>query len=435
MKKFVLVLLLALAGCGGGGGSEIVTPVTPTVNLECNVAPRLYGEVTSPTAYKGDFAIPTSNLKLNNSIIRSMDLKDLDPWWSRPSTNKCANKELYLQNVFIEHLNRMQKLGVEQIWVYNYGVWDDFSKPVWSIAESDYIIPTNTLKVIVQEAQKRNIKVFMNWQMHNSDKVSAWNSLDPDATWSYDKLSKENLLKIMDSYRILIASHAKFAQSIGISGMAVDLGVFNPPVLQSNREFREIYVTKMVNIIDDIRAVFKGTLVYGQYDSIIDERIISKIDRVRVMLWLGGQTPMHQLSVDSFKKDTTKYIEWFYLKYSLALNGKYQNLPVEWLIYAQGTQEFYSSNGYLEDSFCLNPCVQHQLKTDFSIQAIAIEGALQAISAQPFFTSGAVSISNYWHTDDLTPTIINGNTTFPNISSSIRNKPAEAIVKMWYTKS
>ena len=313
-------------------------------------------------------------------------------------------------------------------------VWDDFSKPVWSIAESDYIIPTNTLKVIVQEAQKRNIKVFMNWQMNNSDKVSAWNSLDPDAMWSYDKLSKENLLKIMNSYKILIASHAKFAQSIGISGIAVDLGVFNPPVLQTNREFREIYVTKMVNIIDDIRAVFKGTLVYGQYDSIIDEKIISKIDRVRVTLWLGGQTPLNQLSVDSFKKDTTRYIEWFYLKYSLALNGKYQNLPIEWLIYAQGTQEFYSTNGYLEDSFCLNPCVQHQLKTDFSIQAIAIEGALQAISAQPFFTSGAVSISNYWHTDDLTPTNINGNTTFPNISSSIRNKPAEAIVKMWYTK-
>jgi hypothetical protein len=364
-----------------------------------------------------------------------MALKDLDPWWAKPNTNTCANKELYTENVFIEHLNRMQKLGVEQIWISNYGVWDDFSKPIWSIAESDYVMSNNTLKVIVQEAQKRNIKVFLNWQMNNSDKVGAWNSLDPNAKWSYDNLSKENLLKIMDSYKIVIASQAKFAQSIGISGMAVDLDVFSPPILQTNREFREIYVTKMVNIIDDVRAVFKGTLVYGQYDSIIDERIISKIDRVRVILWTGGGKQLNQLSVDSFKKDTIRYIEWFYLKYSLALNGKYKNVPIEWFIYAQGTQEFYSKNGYLDDSFCVNSCSQHQLKTDFSIQAIAIEGALQAISSQTFFTSGAVSISNYWHTDDLTPTNVNGNTTFPNISSSIRNKPAEAIVKMWYTKS
>lgn len=431
MKKLVLLVLFVLVGCGGGGTSNIDPIVQYNLNVECNITPRLYSKVISPSEYKGNFVIPTSNLTLNNSLIRSMDLKDLDPWWAKPNTNACTNKELYLQNVFIEHLNRMQNLNVDQIWIYNYGVWDDFSKPVWSIATTNYIISNDSLKIIVQEAQKRNIKVFIGWQMNNSDTVGVWNSLEP---LSSNNLSKENLLKIMDSYKLLIVSQAKFAQSIGISGIAVDLGAFNPHVLQTNSEFKEIYVTKMSNIIDAIRDVFKGTLVYGQYDSIIDERIISKIDRLRVTLWLGGATPLNQLSVDYFKNDTIQRIEWYHLKYKLALNNNYQNLPIEWLIYAQGTQEFYTKDGYLEDSYCFNPCGQHQLKTDFSIQAIAIEGALQAITKQSFFTSGAVSISNYWHTDELTPTVVNGNISFPNISSSIRNKPAEDIVKMWYTK-
>ena len=112
MKKLLLVLLLALAGCGGGG-SDIVTPASPIVNVECSVTPRLYGDVTSPTLYKGDFEIPTSNLKLNNSIIRAMDLKDLDPWWSRSSTNTCANKELYLQNVLQYQLPLYQQLAIQ----------------------------------------------------------------------------------------------------------------------------------------------------------------------------------------------------------------------------------------------------------------------------------------------------------------------------------
>ena len=427
-------MLFAVVGCGGGGTSNIDPVVQYKLNVECNITPRLHSKVTSLSEYKGNFVIPTSNLTLNNSLIRSMDLKDLDPWWSKSNTNTCTNKELYLQNVFIEHLNRMQNLNVDQIWIYNYGVWDDFSKPIWSIATTNYIIPNDTLKVIVQEAQKRNIKVFMGWQMNNSDTVGVWNSLDPSGTWSYNNLSKETLLKIMDSYKILIVSQAKFAQSIGISGMAVDLGAFNPPILQINSEFKEIYVTRMSNIIDAIGDVFKGTLVYGQYDSIIDERIISKIDRLRVTLWFGTETPLNQLSVDYFQNYTIGQMERYYLKYKLALNNNYQNLPIEWLIYAQGTQEFYTKDGYLEDSYCFNPCKQYQLKTDFSIQAIAIEGALQAITKQSFFTSGAVSISNYWHTDDLTPTAVDGNIIFPNISSSIRNKPAEDIVKMWYTK-
>ena len=57
---------------------------------------------------------------------------------------------------------------------------------------------------------------------------------------------------------------------------------------------------------------------------------------------------------------------------------------------------------------------------------------MQAISKQTLFKNGGVDVSaSYWHTDELYPEPKRG---FPNISQSIRGKPAEAIVKSWFAR-
>lgn len=440
MKKLLLLLSVVIAGCGGGGssGTENNTPISApaalyaagslsTEQVACGITPHIYGDVATPNEYKGDFTIPTVTNKLSSDIVRVMDLKDMDPWWAKPITNTCTNRELYLTNIYIENLNRLEKLGVEKIWVYNFGYWDDFSKSVWSIAKDDYTIPDTVMIKIIQEAKKRNIKVYMNWQMNQSDHVHAWESLDTSNT-----MSKETLIKVLDSYEAHILMQAKFAQSIGLDGIAADLGAFNSDIMKTNLEYRELYVIRISKIIDEIRSVYSGKVVYGQnWDPIIDERIISKIDELRYEIYLANG----QLSPDLLNQYAANQIEWFFQRYTKSLNNKYKSVPIEWYIYAQSTQQFYTTgNGYIEDGFCFGICEQKNIKSDFSIQAIAINGALTAINNQTLFKTSGVSIASYWNTDDIIPTKVGGNIVFPNISNSIRNKPAEGIVKSWYKR-
>ena len=81
--------------------------------------------------------------------------------------------------------------------------------------------------------------------------------------------------------------------------------------------------------------------------------------------------------------------------------------------------------------------MQYSVPTDFSAQAIFIEGMLRAIDKQPWFeTKGTTASTAYWLSDTLIPAedqtgnVYEG---FPNISQSVRGKPAEKIIKAWYT--
>jgi hypothetical protein len=84
-------------------------------------------------------------------------------------------------------------------------------------------------------------------------------------------------------------------------------------------------------------------------------------------------------------------------------------------------------------------CVQHEVPIDFSVQAIGIEGMMRGVYLQTVWTNikGTTTSTAYWLSDTLQP---DPNQTrdrtvegFPNISQSIRGKPAEKILKYWYT--
>jgi hypothetical protein len=104
--------------------------------------------------------------------------------------------------------------------------------------------------------------------------------------------------------------------------------------------------------------------------------------------------------------------------------------PVIFEISTQSRSDYFL-NGWTEDGFCVNNCIQNSYVTDFSIQAIGVEAAMQAIAAQTSFVTKSVNFhTSYWLTDSLTP----GPEGFPNLSQSIRGKPAENIVKYWFSR-
>jgi hypothetical protein len=106
------------------------------------------------------------------------------------------------------------------------------------------------------------------------------------------------------------------------------------------------------------------------------------------------------------------------------------------------------SKGWWEDGFCTEgildgvyyECTQYEIQTDFSAQAILTEAILRAIDNQVVFeTLGTTTTTGYWLSDTLYAEPNQQRTDgvplegFPNISQSIRGKPAEKIIKYWYT--
>jgi hypothetical protein len=408
------------------GSIVSIGDVTFSLQDDCAIESRKYGDIEIPESFLGNYDIPKANSTLSSNIVRTMNLKDLDAWWAKPSYFDCDDKELYMTNVYIESIKRLQELGVETFSVYDYGKWDDFSKPIWSIDESDFAIPNSVLENIVAEAHKRDMKVFLSWQMNFSDNVSPWNSLDTA------NLSLDTLTTLLESYENHIVNYARFLESIELDGLAGDLGSFDP---KEEPEHRELYVSKTVATIEKIREVFSGDISYGRYDPILDNRILKVIDELRLVLWLGGPLPQGEsFSVELMEK----FSSWAISRYQSRANEQEATLaftiPVVWEIYAQSTKDFFVRNGYLEDSFCFEPCAQALVHNDFSMQAIAIEGAMRSISSQGIFSTLGVSAPNYWHTDEIFPTAVGGNVTFANISSSIRNKPAEKLFKDWFQR-
>ena len=84
---------------------------------------------------------------------------------------------------------------------------------------------------------------------------------------------------------------------------------------------------------------------------------------------------------------------------------------------------------YQRGKVLINLCYQKDLKPDFSIQAIAYEALLESIKEvhNKDMKIEAVDTYGYWFTDVMLP-----KNSQPQIAQSIRNKPAESIVKEWY---
>jgi hypothetical protein len=130
------------------------------------------------------------------------------------------------------------------------------------------------------------------------------------------------------------------------------------------------------------------------------------------------------------------------LALSIATGVNASSIPVIWDLNIQ-SRDRALSDGWVEDGFCItqvgsspttfsNPsCMQKNYVTDFSVQANAVEAVFQAIKEQTYVkTYGIIFSTSYWLTDTMVP----GEEGFPNLSQSIRGKPAETIVKNWFSK-
>jgi hypothetical protein len=114
--------------------------------------------------------------------------------------------------------------------------------------------------------------------------------------------------------------------------------------------------------------------------------------------------------------------------------GRYQK-PFLLRVLVQSEKEFLEK-GWNEDMFCIerdgDPCYQKNLTVDFSLQAVAMEAMLEAVSQverDQVMAIENIDIYGYWFTDVILPDF-----SQPQMAHSIRNKPAESVVYAWFKR-
>jgi len=445
MKKYSLLLALFLVGCGGGGGSSNPTPlitVSPTVQ-PVSSAPTCTDPHKSeyPQTYNGWRPIPKPTQQLPSGYQRGISFKDYYPGWiydsARGSIKNCTKDE-YVKLMYTQSLDQMQSNGVNMTWLYNFGPWNS-SGATWVVDKSEYHIPESMVEFIVTEAKKRNINIYYAWQF------STQNTARTDLVTLGEVLTHDKLNKILDAHHTQVIEMAKFAQRTGIKGIAADwnamhIGNLHDPAI------KEIYISRFSKIIDDIRKHYSGEITWGQIGYVEnDPRILNKIDAIH--LSLGGpilsDVENVNLSPEIVKMAIEKQIYGMYKSYncispSNCPHTNNRQVPVFFEISVQSRDKYWT-HGWVEDGFCVEgitpagtktACIQDTYIADFAVQAIGIEGMFKAVISQRDFTVKGVNFhTGYWHSNTLAPSYEG----FPNLSQSIRGKPAEKIVKYWFT--
>ena len=410
----------SVTGGTGAVGSSAVTDVVVSCVDPCS---PVIANLTYPNSYSGVFTLPTPTQKLPAGVVRGMGLKDYYPGnpTGKISCNNTGTVEAHA--AYIATLDKIKADGTDTVWVYNYGVWDDITQPVYSIPKSTMQISDSEMTFLVSEATKKNLKVFVTLQFSAYDlngKTLPFGTKIPTAT----------LQSMLASYKKWAVEYATFSQSIGVSGFSSDWNAFF--VAPDTAAYNEAYMASMLDITKSIKAVFKGKIVYGENNNLVDSRFEGYVDYLKMMLANPNPTltdaENKNLTVAAIKDRYTSQIANYY-QYGPV------NIPVIFDVLVESKYDFFV-NGWTEDGFCVNNCIQNTYVTDFSVQAIGIEAALEAVSSQTTVKSAGTSIvSAYWLSDTMVPVNDNvtANTGFPNQSESVRNKPAEGIIKYWYT--
>jgi Glycoside Hydrolase Family 113 len=373
--------------------------------------------VAYPSSYLGSFPLPpVQGAPLAPTVLRGAGVKD---YWqngmNNPSGNRGCSGDMHA--AFLSTLQRFKKLGVDHIIVYrDAGIVDTNANPLQFINSVPWSISDSEMAWIVAQARAFGLQVHEYRQINIVDMNNVPLPTAPTQAWASNYL---------DAYTRYIVDRATVAQQNGVEAFLLDWGVY----WFDWTPYKDLFISKMTNAAQQVRSVYSGKILYG-----------------RVAPWISGNTALLN-SIDWFIGDlfgisnsmtaqentnlTVPLLKQKYLSLMKALANALGPIrkPMAWGVFAQSHRNYLLS-GWVEDGFCVNGCSQQSIQIDFSVQAMAYEAMLEAIAEQTLFTTASVDAYAYWYLDVMLP-----KDSFPNLSQSWRNKPAESILYQWFRRS
>ena len=372
------------------------------------------GVVAYPTSYLGAFPLPAiQGAPLPATVSRGAGVKD---YWqyglTNPSTNAGCSGDMH--TAFVTTLQRLRKLGAEHVDIYQGAYLVDVNATSLDFDLTRRIeISDAELSWIVGAAKAAGLEVHEYMLIAGEDVNHVLLPTPPTSTWASAYL---------DAYTRFIVNRAAVAEHDGIQALQLDWGVY----FFDWSPYRDVFIAKMTAAAQQVRGVYSGKILYGATAPWIsnDPGLMNSID------WFIGDIFGIQFSAADNANITVPQLREKYLTLITSLGNTLgpAKRPVMWRLFAQSHRD-YLLRGWVEDGFCVANCAQSAIHTDFSVQAIAYEAMLEAISAQTAFTTAGVTAVASWYVDVMLPA-----QSFPNISQSWRNKPAESILYRWFAR-
>jgi len=449
--------------CGDASSDVTVTVSSEDFEGSC-VNPH---NADIPRSYIGEYELPIPQNSFGDNHLKVIGFKDYSvrqPYQAYKNAGAswvvgCTEIE-YKKLMYRMTLRRLKAHGVNTVSIYNYGYWND-DGDVWEVEHSTKDLTDADIELITVTAHDFGMDVHYVWQFNmriaNTDRL----------LFPFDgsvRLEMPLLKNIMDAHERHILWEADRLESIGVGSMSADwnamwmcfsCGVDDQGNTQAETDtLKDYYMERMGIIIDKIREKFSGKLYIGEGVVWNDKRVFDKVDGV-------GFSPDMRLTTEEVAIATVdllqekaatsiqrKYEEWNCLDNQPCWHNSSTTIPKVLFNFFSQSNSRYLSKGWWEDGFCTEgtldgvyyECTQYEIQTDFSAQAILTEAVLRAIDNQVVFeTLGTTTTTGYWLSDTLyaepNQQPIDGVPLegFPNISQSIRGKPAEKIIKYWYT--
>jgi hypothetical protein len=379
-----------------------------------------------PSSYIGKYQLPTINsTPLKAGVVKAVAITD-----SWGEMNYGCGGRTELENLD-ETFKRLKSIGVEYVtygitygYSYDGANWKVYSPYEFGLQNRDDFINMNAI------AAKYGIKTewfsqFMEW-----DAVAK--------TWAPIKQysTSTEMKGFLEAYEIYLLDLANFLDKNKVAGLHIDCNCagFN---FNANPSSQQIYIDFLKRIAPKIRSIYSGNIVLASplenYDKVSDEPLIAK--NVNSFFISFAVSPdLYENRIDTFNISDVK--NWMNQKIlpKLNINNPYQ-VPLA-LHFAVGSRMdntvFYDTGFCLSSNNSTNPsnnnsCFQRNIQPNFSYQAIVYEGIFEWFSDLKSVTFNRIQTIDYSHIDQLIPT-----NWFPALDGSIRNKPAELIVKSWY---
>lgn len=409
--------------------------VTSTVANDFNTDPcKLNLDfVTYPAAWLGNHPLPTAKgYPLKTSLHTGMVMKDIMLHDNPAFVTGCSGS---LPNEFARTISRLKKLGVEYLYITQWHWMTMNPDGSWHILPADGTygpLSDSDLTTFVNTAHAAGMKVVL----YNQIQMMTDN-YGTSGQYNYIPTPNEaNFSKWLTAFKNHMVSKAAFVQSIGVDvwEMGCNVCLYNDwgdGSATANSLFASAYTTMTA----DVKKTYTGKTYINTAAPWLpaSPTFVANIDFLKTQIYAPQLTAEQSsnLTVDSYKSLIANTINGLS---GLSQYGK--AVMVDFGVQSRG--DALLKTGYLEETGCTsgigdlnisNTCTQKVTPTDFSLQAIIYEATLEALNGASVPAGSIIFASDYWQSDSLI-----AGSVFPNIGSTIRNKPAEGILKLWFSR-